>query len=135
VELLQEPREVVQGTDNFEGQPNASDHGHLRARVHGRADEVLRYEDVDIHPHVVRSVLVTSPGILDYQVRQMPAGMDVQALAVVKVDSDRLADCLGRALAVAGLRAPAVTVRIVDHLERNPETGKLRRFVILPGRA
>ena len=121
-------------TDSFVRQPHAADHGHLRARVHGRADEVLRYQNADIHPHVVRSVLVASPEILDYQIRQTPGGMDVEALAIVKVDSDRLADRLRKALAEAGLHDPAVTIRIVDHLERNPDTGKLKRFVTLPGR-
>ena len=114
-------------TDSFVQQPHAADHGHLRARVHGRADEVLRYQGVHIHPHVVRSVLVTSPEILDYQVRQTPTGMDVQPLAVAKVDSERLADRLAKALAEAGLHAPDVTIRIVDHLKPNPQTGKLRR--------
>ena len=119
-------------TDSFVRHPHAADHGHLRAQVRGRADEVLSYAGVDIHPHVVRSVLVTSPEILDYRIRQTPAGMDVEALAVVHVDSARLAGRLAKALAKAGLHHPAVTVRIVDHLERNPETGKLRRFVPLP---
>lgn len=92
---------------------------------------MLRYEGVDIHPHVVRSVLVKSPEILDYLVRQTPAGIDLQALAVVRVDTDSLAGSLRKALAEAGLHHPAVTVRTVDHLQRNPETGKLRRFIPL----
>jgi phenylacetate-CoA ligase len=57
-------------TDSFVRQPDASDHGHVRAKVRGRADEALHYPDVDIHPHIVRSVLVMSPEILDYRVRQ-----------------------------------------------------------------
>ncbi len=119
-------------TDSFVRQPDAAEHGHLRAKVRGRADEVLHYEGVDIHPHVVRSVLVKAPEILDYQVRQTARGMDVDALSVVPVDRDRLADQLVAALAEAGLHDPVVTVRIVDHLERLPDTGKLRRFVPLP---
>src|SRR5262249_56295798 len=55
-----------------------------------------------------------------------------RVLAVVHVDSARLAGRLAKALAKAGLHPPAITVRIVDHLERDPETGKLRRFVPLP---
>ena len=118
--------------DNFVRQPDAPDHGHLRAKVRGRADEVLHYEGVDIHPHVARSVMVRSPEVLDYQVRQTPRGMDVDALAAVATSSDRLAKHLVEALAAAGLRNPAVSVRIVDHLERIPDTGKLRRFLPLP---
>jgi len=118
-------------TDSFVRQPDAADHGHLRATVRGRADEILSYGRVDIHPHVVRSVLVKSPEILDYRVRQTPRGIDVEALAFVALDSDRLAQRLVQALSEAGLTEPAVSVRIVDHLERMPDTGKLRRFVSL----
>ena len=96
---------------------------------------MLHYEGVDIHPHVVRSAMVKSPETLDYRVRQTPLGIDVDALAVVPVDRDRLADHLVEALAGAGLKDPVVTVRIVDHLERLPETGKIRRFVPLPALA
>jgi len=53
-------------TDSFVRQPDAPDHGHLRAKVGGRAEEVLHYS-VDIHPHVVRSAMVQSPGVLDYR--------------------------------------------------------------------
>jgi len=56
----------------------------------------------------------------------------VEALAVAPVNSDRLAEHLVQALAAAGLQDPAVSVRIVDHLERMPDTGKLRRFLPLP---
>jgi len=118
-------------TDSFVQQPHAADHGHLRARVRGRADDVLSYQGVDIHPHVVRSVLLRSPEILDYQVRQTPAGIELRALAVGSVDTGSLAGSLAEALATAGLHDPTVTVRIVDHLQRNPETGKLRRFMPL----
>jgi phenylacetate-CoA ligase len=118
-------------TDSFIQQPDAPDHGHLRAKVRGRADEVLHFAGVDIHPHIVRSVLVTSPEILDYRVRQTPRGIDVEALAVVPLDSDRLAGRLVQSLSGAGLTDPAVSVRIVDHLERIPDTGKLRRFLPL----
>jgi phenylacetate-CoA ligase len=118
--------------DSFVRQPDAPEHGHLRAKVRGRMDEVLHFDGVDIHPHVVRSVMVKSAEILDFQARQTPRGMDVDALAVVQVDGDRLADRLREALAEAGLRDPAVTIRLVDHLERIPDTGKIRRFLPLP---
>jgi phenylacetate-CoA ligase len=118
-------------TDSFVQQPDAADHGYLRAKVRGRADEILHFEGVDIHPHIVRSVMVRSPEILDYRVRQTSRGVDVEVLAVVPVDSEHLAERLVQALAEAGLPDPAVSVRIVDHLERMPDTGKLRRFLPL----
>jgi phenylacetate-CoA ligase len=118
-------------TDSFVRQPDAPEHGHLRATVRGRTDEVLHYTRIDIHPHVVRSVMVRTPDVLDYRVRQTPRGIEVEALAVVPVDSDRLAERLAAAVAEAGLDHPDVSVRIVDHLERIPDTGKLRRFLPL----
>ena len=119
-------------TDSFVRQPDASDHGHLRAKVCGRADAALHYPDVDIHAHIVASVLVMSAEVLDYRVRQTPRGIDVEALAVVPINSDRLAEDLAGALADAGLKDPAVSIRIVNHLERIADTGKLRRFIPLP---
>jgi phenylacetate-coenzyme A ligase PaaK-like adenylate-forming protein len=118
-------------TDSFVRQPDAPDHGHLRARVRGRADEVLHYTGVDIHPHVLRSVMVQSAEILDYQVRQTPRGVHVQVLVVVPIDPDRVAERLVQALSDAGLDHPAVSVRLVGHLERNTYTGKIRRFLPL----
>ena len=87
---------------------------------------------LDIHPHVIRSALVKSPEILDYRVRQTRRGIDLEALALASVNSDALAQQLVQALAAAGLHNPAVSIRIVDHLERIPDTGKLRRFLPLP---
>jgi phenylacetate-coenzyme A ligase PaaK-like adenylate-forming protein len=118
-------------TDSFIQQPDAPDHGHLRAKVRGRADEILQFDGVVIHPHIVRSVLVKSPAILDYRVRQTLRGIEVEALAAVPLDTDHVADRLVQALAEAGLTNPAVSVRVVDNLERIPDTGKLRRFLPL----
>jgi phenylacetate-coenzyme A ligase PaaK-like adenylate-forming protein len=47
--------------DSFVRVPNDSGPGHLLARVQGRADEVFHYQAGDLHPHVVRSVMVQSP--------------------------------------------------------------------------
>jgi phenylacetate-coenzyme A ligase PaaK-like adenylate-forming protein len=121
--------------DSFIAQRDADEHGHLRATVRGRMDEVLRYQGVEIHPHVVRTVMIRSPEILDFQVRQTPQGMHVDALAVAQIDCEQLAEHLAQALAEAGLRDPAVTVRGVDHLERIPGSGKLRRFLPTPAPA
>jgi phenylacetate-coenzyme A ligase PaaK-like adenylate-forming protein len=37
-------------TDRFVGQPDAAEHGHLRVTVEGRADELLGYDGVVVHP-------------------------------------------------------------------------------------
>jgi phenylacetate-coenzyme A ligase PaaK-like adenylate-forming protein len=119
-------------TDRFVAEPpTTTGPGHLRARVEGRADEVFRFGQVVIHPNVVRSVLVDSPDVLEYQVRQTPAGLDVAAVAEVGLDVTRLGRRLAVALAGAGLARPVVDVRTTTGLARHPETGKLARFVPL----
>jgi phenylacetate-CoA ligase len=111
--------------------PAAKDHGHLRARVVGRADDVLRWGETEVHPLVIRSVLVKTPAAQDYQVRQTPAGIELAVLASEPLDLDGLRRELGSALAAAGLRSAEVVTRSVRAFERNPETGKLRRFIPL----
>jgi phenylacetate-coenzyme A ligase PaaK-like adenylate-forming protein len=119
-------------TDSFIREPDAADHGHLRARVYGRADDVLHYGRVDVHPHVVRAVMVKTAAVLDYRVRQTTCGIDVDVVAIARIDSQGLSDQLEAALAAAGLDHPTVSVHIVDRLERHVDSGKLKRFVPLP---
>jgi phenylacetate-coenzyme A ligase PaaK-like adenylate-forming protein len=99
----------------------------LVADVESRLEDLFTYpDDVVVHPLVFAEVLVRQAWIVEYQVRQTPAGAEV---LVVGTPGDPAAT--GRAIAVglarAGLPSPAVEVRVVDHLERQP-TGKMRRF-------
>jgi phenylacetate-CoA ligase len=121
-------------SDSFIREPDAADHGHLRARVNGRADDILHYGAVDVHPHVVRAVMVKAAAVLDYQVRQTAGGIDVDAVAIARIDGHHLSDQLEAALAAAGLDHPTVMVRIVDRIERHADSGKLKRFVPLGSR-
>ena len=118
-------------TDSFIREPDAADHGHLRARVRGRADDILHYGEVDVHPHVVRAVMVKAAAVLDYRVRQTASGIDVDAVAIARIDSCDLSDRLSQALVAAGLNHPTVKVHIVDRIERHADSGKLKRFVPL----
>ena len=118
--------------DVFIRLPNALAHGHLRARAQGRSDEVLRYSGAEVHPIVIRSVMVRSPDVIDYQVHQTPCGIDVFAVATDSFDVDDLSLRLRRALVDAGLAGAHVAVNRVDGLERQAASGKLRRFVPLP---
>jgi phenylacetate-CoA ligase len=117
--------------DAFVRRPDAAEHGRLRAQVQGRSDEVLHYADADVHPITVRSVIVRTPEVIDYQVRQTPRGVDVSAVTADGLPVDDLVARLRRALADAGLERPDVTVQVVDKLDRHPDTGKLRRFIPL----
>jgi phenylacetate-CoA ligase len=118
-------------TDTFVRQPDAAEHGYLRARVQGRSDEVLHYDTVDIHPIVIRSVMVKTPQVVDYQVRQTRCGIHVFAVTTDGRHPNGLVDRLRQALLDGGLHAADVTVQTVDRLDRHPVSGKLRRFVPL----
>jgi phenylacetate-coenzyme A ligase PaaK-like adenylate-forming protein len=122
-------------TDRFVRQPDAAGHGHLRVTVEGRADELLGYGEVVVHPLVVRSVLVEAPEVVEYQVTQSRRGVQVAVVAPGGVDAPALAARLAAALGGAGVRGAEVTVEPVTAIARHPATGKARRFLTLPGGA
>jgi phenylacetate-coenzyme A ligase PaaK-like adenylate-forming protein len=119
-------------TDTFVRVADAPGHGYLRARVQGRSDEIFEYSDgTAVHPIVIRSAIVATPQIIDYQVAQTSDGIDVSAVTTSDFAADTLVSGLMGALASAGLKNPNVTARAVDHLDRNAVSGKFRRFVPL----
>jgi phenylacetate-CoA ligase len=119
-------------SDSFVHQPGAPGTGHLLARVQGRADEVFHYQGGDLHPHVIRSVMVRSPEVADYQVRQIRTGIEADVIAAAGgASTEALRRQLAEALAHSGLSRPDVTVRVTGDLARNAGSGKLRRFVPL----
>ncbi|HEX6674419.1 MAG TPA: AMP-binding protein [Actinomycetes bacterium] len=106
----------------------------LVADVESRQEDLFTYPDgVVVHPLVFAEVLVRQAWVVEYQVRQTPAGAEVLA---VGTPGDPAAT--GRAIAVGlarvGLPSPSVEVRVVDRLERQA-TGKMRRFLPLAGAA
>lgn len=117
--------------DSFVLEPSAGGPGHMLARVHGRADEVFHYQAGDLHPHVIRSVMLRSPEVADYQVRQTRTGIEADIIAAGSASPEALRRRLAEALARGGLSQPDVTVRIAADLPRCAGSGKLRRFVPL----
>jgi hypothetical protein len=59
--------------------------------VEGRADDLLRYGDAVVHPLVLRSVLVDTPEVVEYQVTQTRRGAHVRVVAPGGVDQAGLA--------------------------------------------
>jgi phenylacetate-CoA ligase len=118
--------------DRFVRQPDAADHGHLRVTVEGRADDLLRYGEVVVHPLVLRSVLVDTPEVVEYRVTQTRRGAHVEVVAPGGVDTPALAARLAAALGGAGVPDAAVTVEPVAAVPRHPDTGKSKRFVTQP---
>jgi phenylacetate-coenzyme A ligase PaaK-like adenylate-forming protein len=129
---LAQPLVRYELTDTFVRVADAPGHGYLQARVQGRNDDIFHYRDgTAVHPIVIRSVLVATPEIIDYQVAQTPTGIDVSAVTTVDFAVDAVVSRLVRSLADAGLESPCVTARAVDRLDRHPASGKFRRFVPL----
>ncbi|WP_448609812.1 hypothetical protein [Geodermatophilus sp. URMC 60] len=117
--------------DRFVVQPDAGGRGHLRVTVEGRADDVPRFPGVTLHALTLRSALVATPEVVEYQVRQTSRGVHAAVVAAGALDRDGLADRLRAALAGAGLRDPVVTVETVPAIPVDARTGKAKRFVPL----
>jgi len=115
-------------TDRFIRYPAAGD-PYLHAAVEGRADETFRYGTVTIDPLVLRTAMVKTPSVTEYQVRQTDHGIDAAVVADGTLDHAALASALRQSLHAAGLREPSVHVHEVTSIARHPQTGKTRRFI------
>jgi phenylacetate-CoA ligase len=116
-------------TDRFTQVAGDWPDGHLRATVQGRNDDVLQIGGADVHPLTIRSVLVKVAAITEYQVHHDRRGIRVLAVAPEGLDAGRLERTLTDALRGAGAHDVTVDVTTVERIERDPLTGKARRFV------
>jgi phenylacetate-CoA ligase len=116
-------------TDRFVAENDALGDGYLRATAEGRADDVLRYGDVEVHPIHIRSVMVKAGAVSEYQVCQTMRGVEVSVVADAALDERAVAAALEASLRATGLETPEVSVCCVEAIERHPQTGKARRFV------
>jgi phenylacetate-CoA ligase len=98
------------------------------AAIDGRTDDLFRYHDLIVHPHVFRTELSRHPAVRDFQVHQTPTGADVQVVATGQLDLAPLTADLEHALDRAGLPHPHVTMTRVDQLTRTA-VGKRLRFI------
>ena len=99
----------------------------LIADVESRLDDVFTYPGGQVvHPHVFASVLRRDPGIVEYQVRQVPSGAEVLVVGD-PADPPAIGRAIAAELARMGVPDPAVAVAVVNRLERQA-TGKVRRF-------
>lgn len=101
------------------------------ADPYGRLDDHFGYGPVAVHPHVFRSPLGHRREIVEYQVRQTPAGAAIAVRATGPLETAVLAAEIAAELARLGVPSPRVDVEVVDALRR-PPSGKLVRFVALP---
>jgi len=126
---LTQPLVRYELTDRFTRPAGTSAAGWLRASIEGRADDVFRYGSVAVHPHVIRSALATEGTIREYQVRQTDDGVDVTCVTGGHLATAALAARLEHALRQAGLTEPHVSIRLAETITRDPETGKVGRFI------
>jgi phenylacetate-CoA ligase len=101
------------------------------ADVQGRLDDVFIYQGRRVHPHLFRTALSREANVVEYQVRQTPAGAAITVRCTAPASLDRLRDRVAAALAQAGLERPEVTVEAVDRFERPGGPAKLKRFIPL----
>jgi phenylacetate-CoA ligase len=114
-------------TDRFVRRPAGDPY--LHATVEGRADDAFQYGTVTIDPLTIRTVMVKTPNVVEYQVRQTEHGIDAAVVADGTLDRAALATSLGHSLRAAGLPDPRVRVHEVAGIGRHPQTGKARRFI------
>jgi phenylacetate-coenzyme A ligase PaaK-like adenylate-forming protein len=98
------------------------------ASVDGRSDEVFRYGDAVVHPHVFRTAIGRHLQVQDFDVRQTERGAVVRVVADSVVETAALRDAIVEGLARAGVVEPQVEVEEVEELGRTA-VGKRRRFV------
>jgi phenylacetate-CoA ligase len=106
--------------------PCGSTHRRI-ADPYGRLDDLFTYGAVAVHPHLFRSPLSRRPEIVEYRVRQTPAGATVAVRATGPFDAAALAVEITAGLAGVGVPRPRVDVEVTERLPR-PVSGKLSRF-------
>jgi hypothetical protein len=97
--------------------------------------KTFRYGDKKVHPLTVLAPVVEAPAVVDYQICQTADGVHANLVVRDTLDQAVLTADLRRALAEVGLPHPRVSIRIVDALERDRATGKIRRLVPLDASA
>lgn len=101
------------------------------ADVQGRLDDVFTYQGKRVHPHLFRSELGREAHVVEYQVRQTPAGAAIAVRCTAPASLDGLRDRIAACLARSGLERPQVTIEVVDRFERPGGPAKLKRFIPL----
>src|SRR3954454_9611373 len=106
--------------------------GRRIADPEGRVDGAFVYDDgIEVELHLFRSALGRRRQILEYQVRQTPAGANIAVRTCASVDTDALRRELLHGLMTLGVERPEVTIDVIEEIERAASTGELRRFIPL----
>jgi phenylacetate-coenzyme A ligase PaaK-like adenylate-forming protein len=99
------------------------------ASIDGRSDDVFRYGEIAVHPHVFRTAIGRHLDVRDYEVRQTDGGAVVRVVGGTSpIDVVTLGDDIVDGLRHAGVPTPKVDVVVIDDLQRTA-VGKRRRFI------
>jgi phenylacetate-coenzyme A ligase PaaK-like adenylate-forming protein len=109
-----------------------SERGCLLASVEGRTDDMFRYDGLSVHPFTIGAPLLHAPAVREFQIRQTERGADIAAVTDGDFDPAATAGAVEDCLRRAGLAGPRVGIRRARALDRDPMTGKARRFIPLP---
>ena len=80
---------------------------------------------------MIGAPLLRAPAVREFQVRQTERGADLAAVIDGDLDVAAVTAAVRDGLRQAGLPDPQVTLRRVEALDRDPLTGKARRFIPL----
>jgi phenylacetate-CoA ligase len=98
--------------------------------IEGRHEDDFIYNNIIVMAEMFENSIMPEPGVDEYQVFQTPNGANILIVPVrsISIDAKKMQHHLAAELESAGLRDPEVNVKLVDQLERHPETCKLKRF-------
>ena len=104
--------------------------------VEGRLDDYFIYDgEVEVHPHVFRSVLGRNKSILEYQVQQTELGAIIKTVTKEDMNVPYLEKKVAEALAALGVNDATIKITVVPSIERTGSASKLKRFVPLRGQS
>lgn len=104
---------------------------HAIKSILGRTTEWFHYKDCNVPPIAFRDILTLSKEIDAYQIVQTEEGAIFKLICnsqpnVAEIEAKTIAN-----LRKLGLQNPKIRIEIVGNLPKNPETGKVKRFIPL----
>ncbi len=105
----------------------------LISSVEGRHEDDFVYGQVIVIAEVFENAIMVDSGVDEYQVIQTKNGAEVLIVPdrESSISSEKMKKDLEYQLQQLGLSNPTIEIKLVEHLKRHEETGKLKRFKCL----
>lgn len=99
--------------------------------IKGRMDDDFVYPgNLVVSTEIFESPLFSSPAVMEYQVFQKTDGAEIRVVTNSKpFEIETIKNNIQEAYKKLGIKKPQITISLVDKLERNTITGKLKRYV------